>query len=372
MNSTFFVKVAAALAVAGSLAFVTANDDDDKDKKQTKIERKVVVRAESADSNKKPAKKSSFLGVGVDPAPSVLAAQLPDAIARGQGLVVTQVVDDSPAATAGVREDDVLLSYDDQKLFSVEQLHKLVRSDRPGREVVLAVLRGGKVEKIKAKLGEHDEPATPDVLRLWDSRTGGELKTAEKFLEEALKKDGKNPIRLEVRKRLEDKAAAGAAAGAAGAKVQSRVGAMTIRSLDGDRFHAEIEYKSEDGKSKKWSFEGTRDEIRKELESDEELPKDLREQMLRSLDFSGGKGGRSGAKRLVLPGGSGILSIDGDWGDAHVIQLDLTRSLNEVLEGLPDEVSAMVREQLESTLRGSKKPQNREELKSPSIEEGDK
>jgi membrane-associated protease RseP (regulator of RpoE activity) len=370
MNSTFLVRVIGALAVVGPLAFVVADDDDDRGQKQSKkIERKVVVRAEASAGGKKSATKTSFLGVGVDPAPSVLAAQLPDAIAKGQGLVVTQVVADSPAAQAGVREDDVLLNYDDQKLFSVEQLHKLVRSDKPGREVVLAVLRGGKVEKIKAKIGEHDEAPTADVVRLWDGGTGVELKAAEKLLGEHLKElDGKNPVRLEIRKRLEDKAAAGSA----GAKVKSRTGAMTMRSLDGDRFHAEIEFKDEDGKSKNWSFEGTRDEIRKELESNKELPNDLREHMLRSLDLSSGKGGRGGAKRLVLPGGSGIVSIDGDWGDAHVIHLDLTRSLNEVLEGLPDEIGALVREQLRSSLRGTDKPQNREDTKSPTIEEGDK
>ena len=44
---------------------------------------------------------------------------------KGQGVLVVQVTPDTPAAKAGLRPRDILVNYDDQKLYSPEQLIKL-------------------------------------------------------------------------------------------------------------------------------------------------------------------------------------------------------------------------------------------------------
>lgn len=92
----------------------------------------------------------SFLGVVTVPAAGALAEQL--GLPPGFGLVVENVVPDSPAAAAGLKKFDVLKSAGDQKLVSPDQLAALVRAAKEGEEMTLTILRKGKEEKVTAKL----------------------------------------------------------------------------------------------------------------------------------------------------------------------------------------------------------------------------
>jgi len=71
---------------------------------------------------------------------------------RGQGVVVTHVLPDSPAAKAGLRRHDILLSYDDQKIRDCETFARLIQADKPERKVRLNFLRGGKSMEAEATL----------------------------------------------------------------------------------------------------------------------------------------------------------------------------------------------------------------------------
>lgn len=92
----------------------------------------------------------SFLGVVTVPAAGALSEQL--GLPPGFGLVVENVVPDSPAAAAGLKKFDVLKSAGDQKLVSPDQLAALVRATKDGEEMTLTLLRKGKEEKVTAKL----------------------------------------------------------------------------------------------------------------------------------------------------------------------------------------------------------------------------
>jgi S1-C subfamily serine protease len=81
---------------------------------------------------------------------------LGDLLGKEQGLVVDQMTADSPAAKTGIQRYDILATYDDQKLFSVAQLMKLVRADQVGRKVSLGVIRSGKPMNIEFTLGDVD------------------------------------------------------------------------------------------------------------------------------------------------------------------------------------------------------------------------
>ena len=77
--------------------------------------------------------------------------QIPD----GSGIVVEEVADDSPAQKAGLRQHEILISFDDQRLYSPEQLVRLVDNDKPGREAKLHIIRNGKSQDIEATLGSQ-------------------------------------------------------------------------------------------------------------------------------------------------------------------------------------------------------------------------
>ena len=70
----------------------------------------------------KPAQHGAYLGLFVAEIHPAVASHLPGLAFTGQGVIVQRVNPDSPAAAGGIREHDILLTYDDQKLFCHEQL----------------------------------------------------------------------------------------------------------------------------------------------------------------------------------------------------------------------------------------------------------
>jgi serine protease Do len=56
-----------------------------------------------------------------------------------------EVQNGGPADKAGLRDGDVLLAFDGEAIFAVDDLHRLLTIERAGRDVPLKVLRTGKV-----------------------------------------------------------------------------------------------------------------------------------------------------------------------------------------------------------------------------------
>lgn len=70
------------------------------------------------------------------------------------GARVSAVTDDSPAAAAGIKEDDVILRYQGETVHSASQLARLVRETPPGRKVQLDISRQGAEQQVTATLAE--------------------------------------------------------------------------------------------------------------------------------------------------------------------------------------------------------------------------
>src|SRR5437868_5747062 len=95
-----------------------------------------------------------FLGVESSPVPAVVSEQM--GLPTGFGLVVDYVVPDSPAAVAGVQQNDILKMLNDQILLEPNQLRKLLQSFPDGTTVTLTVIRKGQEQKLTAKLTKKD------------------------------------------------------------------------------------------------------------------------------------------------------------------------------------------------------------------------
>jgi serine protease Do len=72
------------------------------------------------------------------------------------GVEVTMVDQDAPAGKAGLKEHDVILSINDQKIESVEQLRRVVHEIPPGRSVTIGISRAGQSMTLKAQLAERN------------------------------------------------------------------------------------------------------------------------------------------------------------------------------------------------------------------------
>jgi S1-C subfamily serine protease len=87
------------------------------------------------------------------PVSGALGAQL--GLAEGFGLLVDEVVGDSPAGKAGLQRNDVLKLLNDQQLVDPNQLAALVRAAGKNADVSLTFFRAGKEQKINVQVGER-------------------------------------------------------------------------------------------------------------------------------------------------------------------------------------------------------------------------
>ncbi len=69
------------------------------------------------------------------------------------GVVVANVIADSPAARAGIRRGDVIVAFDGHQLDSVEMLLSSLRGVSPGERVALVAVRDGRRVHIDVVLG---------------------------------------------------------------------------------------------------------------------------------------------------------------------------------------------------------------------------
>ncbi len=77
---------------------------------------------------------------------------IPDFGEAVDGVRLAGVTEGSPAALAGLREGDIIISFAGSKIHDLEDLVKLLRAKKPGDEVEIVVLRTGAVLTVKTTL----------------------------------------------------------------------------------------------------------------------------------------------------------------------------------------------------------------------------
>lgn len=85
--------------------------------------------------------RRAYVGVAVGPRP--LPPRLAQELGRRDGVEVVEVVADSPAAHAGVRPEDLIVSVDGVPVRDAEDLQRLMSAERIGRDVPATVVRHG-------------------------------------------------------------------------------------------------------------------------------------------------------------------------------------------------------------------------------------
>jgi S1-C subfamily serine protease len=88
-----------------------------------------------------------YLGLGLQP------IKLDD----GVGAMVMSVDQSGPSAAAGIRQGDVIVSWNDQPLSGVRALLRTLGPDSVGSVVDVAVRRGGEPARFKVTIGERPE-----------------------------------------------------------------------------------------------------------------------------------------------------------------------------------------------------------------------
>jgi len=87
-----------------------------------------------------------FLGVTLQPIDSELATYYH--LDNVQGALVTEVVENSPAQKAGLKQEDIILSYNNLPVENLSSFRNAISFMAPGTQVMLVVKRDGKEIKI--------------------------------------------------------------------------------------------------------------------------------------------------------------------------------------------------------------------------------
>jgi hypothetical protein len=103
----------------------------------------------------------AYIGIVTAPVPAELTAQL--GLPEGFGLLVQDVLPDSPAKAAGLAKYDVLKTFNDQQLVNPDQLSALVRSAGKDKEINLTLMRKGQEQRVTVKVGERSVAEHPDA-----------------------------------------------------------------------------------------------------------------------------------------------------------------------------------------------------------------
>ncbi len=83
--------------------------------------------------------------------------EISEAIGVKEGVLIAQIVPNSPADKAGLKVGDAITSVDGERVSSVRDLQFKIMKTQPGTELTLGVVRGGKELRIKVKVGELPE-----------------------------------------------------------------------------------------------------------------------------------------------------------------------------------------------------------------------
>jgi serine protease Do len=76
-----------------------------------------------------------------------------------RGVAVEKVVENSPAAQAGLQTGDVIIKFEGEEVESVRKLSRLIAEVAPDHQVRLTILRNGNEQEITATMGKREVPA---------------------------------------------------------------------------------------------------------------------------------------------------------------------------------------------------------------------
>jgi serine protease Do len=90
-----------------------------------------------------------------------------------EGVLISEVIPDTPASKAGLKSGDAVLSFDGEKVMDLQSFRVQVAATPINKHVRMKVFRGGEIKEISVKVGEHpEEVAAIDEERKDDHKLG--------------------------------------------------------------------------------------------------------------------------------------------------------------------------------------------------------
>lgn len=100
--------------------------------------------------------ESSYLGVQTQEITKENIAKFGLSTVRGVGI--EKVVENSPAANAGLQDGDVIVRFEGEDVTSVRKLNRLISEVAPDHQAKITILRGGGEREITVTIGKRELP----------------------------------------------------------------------------------------------------------------------------------------------------------------------------------------------------------------------
>lgn len=199
-----------------------------------------------------------WLGVHLAAVPKALEVQLNHIIPTGQGILIGHVEPNSAAEKAGLKANDVLLTFADQKLYSMQQLATLVSMTKPETEVDMQVVQKGQLQDMKVKIGAYPVAARA-LVNPFDNMP--------KF------RPSMPPASSQPQQNL----------------AWDNFESVQVKTLPSGKYHAEVSYKDNNNETKSFVFEGKKEEIIKQINNQKDLPEAKKQALLNALNMQTGQ-----------------------------------------------------------------------------------
>jgi serine protease Do len=124
-------------------------------KAKSTTEKSKTITIFSNDKNKK-----GWLGVTIDNVYD--SYDMKKKLKINYGVIVTSIEDDSPAERAGMQEDDVIITFNKNKIEDSGDLVKYVRATKPKTDIPLEIIRDGKNQTMTVTIGSLKEYHSPN------------------------------------------------------------------------------------------------------------------------------------------------------------------------------------------------------------------
>ena len=121
-----------------------------------------------------------YLGVNIQTVDSDIASAMK--IEEGSGALVSEVLEGSPAEKAGIKQGDVVTSFDGKPVKDPHDLATMVAATGVGKEVPVTVIRDGRKEQLAATIGKlgSEEAASEPAGRPAQGKWGLQLQDLNK------------------------------------------------------------------------------------------------------------------------------------------------------------------------------------------------
>ena len=106
-----------------------------------------------------------WLGVSIQEVGEELAERLSATfgVESGTGVLVLEAIRGGPAEAAGLKPSDVIVKLDNQPIWEVPQLQKIIRGSALGRSIRLTILRGRERVQVPVTVGHMPEGITSQL-----------------------------------------------------------------------------------------------------------------------------------------------------------------------------------------------------------------